>query len=65
MEEVAVFVACCVKAYCFGRKYLGHAGCVRVAEAVIYPDVAEEDDSFYKQTLCVGVGVVVVVVACV
>ena len=36
---------------------------MRVAETVFDAYVAEEDDSFYEQTLCVGVGVVVVVCA--
>ena len=36
---------------------------MRVAEAVFDTYVAEEDDSFYEQTFCVGVGVVVVVIA--
>ena len=38
---------------------------MRVAETVFDTYVAEEDDSFYEQTFCVGVGVVVVVCSCV
>ena len=36
---------------------------MRVAEAVVDADVAEEDNLFDEKTLCVGVGVVVVAIA--
>ena len=38
---------------------------MRVAEPVFYADIAEQDNLFNKQALCVGVGAVVVVGACV
>ena len=65
LEEVAVIIACCIEANCFGCEYLCHACCVCVAEAVVDADVAEEDDLLDEEAFCVGVGVVVVVVACV
>ena len=34
---------------------------MRVAEPVFYADIAEQDNLFNKQALCVGVGAVVVV----
>ena len=41
---------------------LCHARSMRVAEAVVDADVAEEDDLLDEEALCVGVGVVVMVV---
>ena len=46
LEEVAVFVACCIEADCFGRKYLRHTRGMRVAETVVDAYVAEYDYLF-------------------
>ena len=65
LEVVTVSIASSIEAECFRCKYLCHTSCMRVAEAVFDAYVAEQNELFYKQAFSVGVGVVVVVVACV
>ena len=65
LEVVTVSIASSIEAECFRCKYLCHTRCMRVAEAVFDAYVAEQHEPFNEQAFCVGVGVVVVVVACV